>query len=52
MGVSPRGEFVVVDNGAGILVFDQCGKLIRNCHKSRVYNADLMMVKTSLDCLV
>ena len=52
VGVSPRGEFVVVDNGAGILVFDQCGKLIRNCHKSRVYNADLMMVKTSLDCLV
>ena len=34
VAVSPRGEFVVVDNGVGILVFDQCGKLIRNCHKS------------------
>ena len=35
VAVSPRGEFVVVDNGVGILVFDQCGKLIRNCHKSQ-----------------
>ena len=35
VSVSPRGEFVVVDNGVGILVFDQCGKLIRNCHKSQ-----------------
>ena len=35
VAVSPRGEFVVVDNGIGILVFDQCGKLIRNCLKSQ-----------------
>ena len=33
VAVSPRGEFVVVDNGVGILVFDQCGKLVRNCPK-------------------
>ena len=29
VAVSPRGEFVVVDNSVGILVFDQCGKLLR-----------------------
>ena len=29
VSVSPRGQFVVVDSGLGICLFDQCGKLIR-----------------------
>jgi len=29
VSVTPRGEFVVVDTSVGVLLFDQCGKLIR-----------------------
>ena len=29
VSVSPQGQFVVVDQGLGICLFDQCGKLVR-----------------------
>ena len=30
VAVTHRGEFVVVDSVSGVIIFDQCGKLIRN----------------------